>query len=132
LDDYGTRLRLALQRNLGKKRDILGWIKDKLLIRNPRGLILAGANSLEIQKLKMKGLVLRKLEQMEMDLKGLDKTLQALSPWGILDRGYALVQVLPELTLVRKVEDAHPGRQVRVSIARGELDCLVEQTRNKE
>jgi exodeoxyribonuclease VII large subunit len=129
LDDYGTRLRLGLQRNLGKKRDTLGWIQDKLLMRNPRGLILAGGNSLEIQKLKLKGLVLRKLEQLEMDLKGQDKTLQALSPWGILDRGYALVRILPELTLVKNVEDAPPGRQVRISIARGELDCLVQQTR---
>ncbi len=129
LDDYETRLRLGLQRTLGKKQDTLGWIKDKLLMRNPRGMILAGDNGLEIQKLKLKGLVLRKLEQIEMDLKGQDKTLQALSPWGILDRGYALVRILPELTLVKKVEDAPPGRQVRVSLAQGELDCLVEQTR---
>lgn len=132
LDDYGTRLRLGLQRTLGKKRDILGWIQDKLLMRNPRGMILAAGSGLEIQKLKLKGLVVSKTGQAEMDLKGQDKTLQALSPWGILDRGYALVRILPELTLVKNVEDAPAGRQVRVSIARGELDCLVEQTRKKE
>jgi len=132
LDDYEVRLRLALQRILGKKWDRLGWIQDKLLMRNPQGMILAGSNRLEIQKLKLKGLFIRKLGQLEMDLKGQDKTLKALSPWGILDRGYALVRTLPELTLIKKVEDTHPGRQVRVSIAQGELDCLVEQTRKKE
>jgi exodeoxyribonuclease VII large subunit len=101
-------------------------------MRNPQGMILNGTNNLEINKLKLKGLFLRKLEKLEMDLKGQDKTLQALSPWGILDRGYALVRTLPELTLVKKVEEAPPGRQVRVSIAGGELDCLVNETRKKE
>ena len=36
LDDYEARLRLNLQRILGKKQDTLGWIQDKLLMRNPR------------------------------------------------------------------------------------------------
>lgn len=132
LDDYEIRLRQVLPRIFGKKRDALGWIQDKLLLRSPQGMIQAGSNNLEIQKLRLKGGVVRKLEQMEMDLNGRYKILQALSPWGILDRGYALVRVLPELALVKKVEDANPGRQIRVSIARGVLDCLVEQTRKKE
>jgi exodeoxyribonuclease VII large subunit len=132
LDDYEAHLHLSLERILEKKGDTLSWIQDKLMMSNPRGMILNGGSRLEIQQLKLKGLFSRKLEQVEIMLKGLDNTLQALSPWGILDRGYALVRILPELTLVKKVEDARPGRQVRVSIARGELDCLVEETRKKE
>jgi exodeoxyribonuclease VII large subunit len=132
LDDYETRLRLNLERIMGKKQDTLGWIQDMLLMRNPRGMIQARSNHLEIQKLKLQGMFVRRLEQLEMILKGQDKTLQALSPWGILDRGYALVRTLPELTLVKKVEDAQPGRQIRVSITQGELDCMVQQTRKKE
>ncbi|OGP51073.1 MAG: exodeoxyribonuclease VII large subunit [Deltaproteobacteria bacterium RBG_13_43_22] len=132
LDDYGIRLRLALRGVLGKKLDTLGWIQEKLLIRNPQDKILAGNNRLEIQKLKIKGLMSRRLEQTQMVLKSQNKTLQALSPWGVLDRGYALVRTLPELSLVKKVEDAHPGQEIRVFIAHGEMDCLVEQTRKKE
>jgi exodeoxyribonuclease VII large subunit len=132
LDDYETRLRLNLERIMEKKQDTLGWIQDMLLVRNPRGMIQARGNSLEIQKLRLQGAFVRKLEQLEMILKGQDKTLQALSPWGILDRGYALVRTLPELTLVKKMEDVQPGRQIRVSITQGELDCLVQQTRKKE
>ncbi|MGA3084867.1 MAG: exodeoxyribonuclease VII large subunit [Thermodesulfobacteriota bacterium] len=131
LDDYGVRLRLALRGILGKKKDALGWNQEKLVMRNPQDKILAGSNSLEIQKLKLKGLFLRKLEQMETGLKAQNKTLQALNPWGVLDRGYALVRTLPELSLVKKVEDAPPGHEIRVSLAQGELDCLVEQTRER-
>ncbi len=131
LDDYGVRLRLALRGILGKKKDALGWNQEKLAMRNPQDKILAGSNSLEIQKLKLKGLFLRKLEQVETGLKAQNKTLQALNPWGVLDRGYALVRTLPELSLVKKWEDAPPGHEIRVSLAHGELDCLVEQTRER-
>ncbi|MBA4395090.1 MAG: hypothetical protein C0407_16185, partial [Desulfobacca sp.] len=74
----------------------------------------------------------KKIEQRKMEIKAQRKTLQALSPWGILDRGYALVQTLPELQLVKKVEDAPPGQEIRVSIAQGELDCLVNKTHQKK
>jgi len=131
LDDYGVHLRLALRGILGKKKDALGWNQEKLVMRNPQDKVLAVRNNLEINKLKLKGFFLRKLEQMESDLKAQNKALQALSPWGVLDRGYALVRTLPELSLVKKVEDACPGQEIRVSIAHGELDCLVEQTREK-
>ncbi|MBI5604886.1 MAG: exodeoxyribonuclease VII large subunit [Deltaproteobacteria bacterium] len=132
LDDYGTRLRLALRGILGKRQDTLTWIQEKLLLKAPRDKVLAGQNSLEIQRLKLRGLINRKLEQWEMALEAQGKTLQALSPWGILDRGYALVRTLPDLALLKKVEEAPPGKHIRVSIAQGELDCLVERTRKKE
>jgi exodeoxyribonuclease VII large subunit len=131
LDDYAVRLRLALRGILGKKKDALGWNQEKLVMRNPQDKVLAGRNNLEIKKLKLKGLFFRKVEQIELDLKSQNKTLQALSPWGVLDRGYALVQALPKLTLVKQVEDAPPGQEIRVSLAHGELDCLVKQTRER-
>jgi exodeoxyribonuclease VII large subunit len=132
LDDYGVRIRLALRGILDKKSGGLTRVQEKLLMVNPRGKILDGRNRLEIQKLKLRGLIGKKVEQQEMGLRAQQKTLLALSPWGIFDRGYALVQTLPELVLVKKVEDAHPGQEIRVSLSQGEMDCLVEQTRKKE
>lgn len=132
LDDYGVRLRLALRGLLDKKLGGLTRIQEKLLMINPRDKILAGQNRLEIQKLKLNGLIKKKVEQQEMGLKAQQKILLALSPCGILDRGYALVRTLPELALVKKVEDALPGKEIRVSLSHGEMDCLVEETRKKE
>jgi exodeoxyribonuclease VII large subunit len=132
LDDYGVRLRLALRAVLDKKSGGLTRVKEKLLMVNPRDKILEGRNRLAIQKLKLRGLIEKKVEQREMGLRAQQKTLLALSPWGILDRGYALVRTLPELALVKKVEDARPGQEIRVSLSHGEMDCLVEETRKKE
>lgn len=132
LDDYGVRLKLALRGILGKKVDALAWVQEKVGMKNPKDKILEGENRLEIQQLKLRVLMKRKYEQLEMALEAQQKTLLALSPFGILDRGYALVRTLPELILVTRVEDTHPGKHVRVSLAQGEMDCLVEQTRKKE
>jgi exodeoxyribonuclease VII large subunit len=76
--------------------------------------------------------VTKKIDQLDLEMKVQHKTLQALSPWAILDRGYALVQTLPALQLVRKIEEAPVGQEVRVLLARGELDCLVKTVRRKE
>jgi exodeoxyribonuclease VII large subunit len=132
LDDYGVRLRLALQGRTEKKAGFLSRIQEKLGMVTPRDRTLDGLNRLEIQNLKLRGSIKGKLEQQTMALTALQKTLSALSPRGILGRGYAIVRTLPELALVKTVENAPPGKEIRVSIARGELDCRVEQTRKKE
>jgi exodeoxyribonuclease VII large subunit len=132
VDDYETRLRLALRGVLEKRLDSLRWMQEKLVMKNPQDKIQFLQGTLAIQKLKLNGLMIRITEQLEMEIKSQHKTLQALSPWGILDRGYALVQTLPELRLVKKVADAPSGTEIRVSIAQGALDCLVNTTHQKE
>jgi exodeoxyribonuclease VII large subunit len=123
---------LALRGILGKREDAWTWLQEKLLMRNPKEKIFSLQAGLEIQKLKLVGLINKKLDQVDLELKAQQKTLQALSPWGILDRGYALAQTLPELMLIKHITDAPPGREIRVSLAQGELDCLVKTVRQKE
>jgi exodeoxyribonuclease VII large subunit len=55
--------------------------------------------------------------------------LEALSPLAVLGRGYAIARRLPEGKILRAASDAPPGRRVRVQLSRGELDCLVEESR---
>ncbi|MGH8645587.1 MAG: exodeoxyribonuclease VII large subunit [Gammaproteobacteria bacterium] len=56
----------------------------------------------------------------------LDRALHAVSPLGTLERGYAIVSRLPERTLVRSVNQAHPGAQIEARLACGYLYCRVE------
>lgn len=132
LDDYGIRLRLALRGVLGNKGDSLKWAREKLLMNSPSKKMVLLQKGSEILELRLRGAIIKKTDQWAMDFRSQWKTLRALNPWGVLDRGYALVQTLPEKGFVKKVEDAPPGRQIRVSLSRGEMDCLVEKTRHKE
>ena len=87
LDDYGVRLRLALRAILDKKSGGLTRIQEKLLMVNPRDKILEGRNRLEIQKLKLRGLIEKKVEQQEMGLRGPAKNPFGLESLGNLGSG---------------------------------------------
>jgi exodeoxyribonuclease VII large subunit len=55
--------------------------------------------------------------------------LEALSPLATLGRGYALVERLPDGTLVRSAEQLAPGNDVRLRFSRGEALARVVRTR---
>ncbi len=61
-----------------------------------------------------------------------NRALRAVSPLGTLERGYAIVSRLPERTLVRSVNQAHPGAQIEARLACGYLYCRVEASKEIE
>ena len=58
--------------------------------------------------------------------------LESLSPLGVLARGYALCWDERHGRLVRDAAAVSPGDQLRVTVSRGEIDCVVERTREPE
>ncbi|MBI5488576.1 MAG: exodeoxyribonuclease VII large subunit [Deltaproteobacteria bacterium] len=57
--------------------------------------------------------------------------LHALSPLGVLGRGYALARTSDGLVL-SDAASVHPGDRVDVTLARGELECEVRNVRIKD
>jgi exodeoxyribonuclease VII large subunit len=132
LDDQTARLRTALIRVLEKKQEALLRNSEKLWLRNPKTKVSTLRHNLDLLQLNVTTLMARRLEQTQKDLQAQHKTLLALSPWAVLDRGYALVRTLPGLKMVKEVDDTGSGQRVRVSLSGGELDCLVEETRTQK
>ena len=58
--------------------------------------------------------------------------LTTLSPFAVLARGYAVVRMLPEGTVLSDAEKAIPGTQVGITLARGALVCRVEEVDGDE
>jgi exodeoxyribonuclease VII large subunit len=56
--------------------------------------------------------------------------LNALSPYKVLDRGYAIVTRLSDGKIVKSAEDAPVGEMVKVRLAQGMLVCKVEETKS--
>jgi exodeoxyribonuclease VII large subunit len=129
LDDLTLRLQSALRRSVSQNQEAFQLIREKLTFRSPSQTITSLQNNLALWNVKTGNLIRRRVEQAEMNLSAQLKALKALSPWAVLDRGYALVRTLPELRVVKEAEETSPGRRVRVSLSHGELDCLVEETR---
>ena len=64
------------------------------------------------------------MDQRESKLKELDRTLAAISPLGVLERGYSIVQT-PE-GVVRDGADLAEGQQVAITFARGKAAARIE------
>ncbi|WP_423063806.1 exodeoxyribonuclease VII large subunit [Candidiatus Paracoxiella cheracis] len=61
----------------------------------------------------------------------LSKSLHALSPLNVLDRGFAIVTATDTQTILRKARDVNVGETVTARLAEGRLDCRVEKIYDK-
>ncbi len=57
--------------------------------------------------------------------------LDALSPLAVLGRGYAVCWDESHTRIIRAADAVRPGDRVHVTLARGELDCRVEEGRSE-
>jgi exodeoxyribonuclease VII large subunit len=58
---------------------------------------------------------------------GLEQRLQVLNPHATLNRGYAVVSHL-DGSIVRRVEQAHPGDELKIQVSDGEFSAeVIEQ-----
>jgi exonuclease VII large subunit len=58
-------------------------------------------------------------------LRELDTRLQALSPAGVLARGYAIVRAVPEGEIVRDPRRIHVDQQLEVLVEKGSFAAKV-------
>ena len=63
-------------------------------------------------------------------LRGCASRLDTLSPLAVLGRGYAVCWNADRTEVVRDAAATTPGDRVRVTLARGELDCEVLRAGN--
>ena len=63
-------------------------------------------------------------------LRGAAARLEALSPLAVLGRGYAVCWNSARTAVIRDAATVAAGERVRVTLARGELDCHVDRSHN--
>jgi exodeoxyribonuclease VII large subunit len=74
---------------------------------------------------RLRGTVARRRDRAEMRLRELVARLDGLSPLAVLGRGYAVAWSPDASHALRDAEEVAPGDRIRVTLARGELDCTV-------
>ena len=100
-------LRLALETFDLRRR--LGRVRTRLVAADGR---LASASA-------------RSRHRADGRLRGAAARLDALSPLAVLGRGYAVCWNADRTGVIRDADAVAPGEHVRVTLARGELDCHV-------
>ncbi len=75
--------------------------------------------------------MVRRLHHAESRLRSCAGRLETLSPLAVLGRGYAVCWNADRTRALRDATLAAPGDRVRVTLARGELDCEVQGVRSE-
>ncbi len=74
---------------------------------------------------RLSGAIVRQRHEADTRLRDYAGRLDALSPLGVLGRGYALCWNADRTGIIRDASATTPGDRVRVTLAKGELECEV-------
>jgi exodeoxyribonuclease VII large subunit len=74
---------------------------------------------------RLGGAIARRRHAADARLRGCASRLDTLSPLAVLGRGYAVCWNADRTVAVRDAAETTPGDRVRVTLAKGELDCEV-------
>jgi exodeoxyribonuclease VII large subunit len=74
---------------------------------------------------QLRGVGARRQDRALAQLRGIAGRLESLSPLAVLARGYAVVWNADKTLAIRDAASVGPGDDVKVTLARGELDCEV-------
>ncbi len=127
VDERGEALTRRCRRLLEGQRQALKLAQSRLLLLSP-GKALAPARqhlaALSGELLKAWG---RSFNERRRHLEVSLEHLQKLDPLAILQRGYAVATLLPTGAIIRDAAQAPPGTEIRVRVAKGRMDCRVEE-----
>lgn len=125
LDLLGDRLAIAGRRRIDDARHILERLADRLNTTGQRRIDDA-RRKLERLSDRAATALRRLLDDRRHRVARLAAELEALSPLGVLARGYSLTTRDDRTTLVRKPGDVRPGDLIRTRLAGGEILSRVE------
>jgi exodeoxyribonuclease VII large subunit len=147
LDAAQDRALAAARQTLARKRRLLDEHQRKLSALHPRARLESDRRTLHALEQRLQTALRKQLQQKRPQLVALEQRLHArlrqqidarkrafataagkldaLSPLSVLERGYSLTKNAEGHVLTR-ASDARPGDEVRVKLARGELDCRVQ------
>lgn len=127
LDDWQERVLRAVKRLVEGKRRGCELMKAKLMMA-------FGPQKLEERKHRLgdiyRGLnreIMKLLKDYSGRLQNAETSLRMLSPYRVLERGYAIVTRSCDGTLVKSAQDVKVGEEVEVKFAYDGLKCSVEE-----
>jgi exodeoxyribonuclease VII large subunit len=116
---------------LAEGRRALTEARGRLATLHPRSRIQGHRASLSQLEARLRHCVQRQLEGCKGEFRTLAGRLQAMSPLGVLDRGYALATDSAG-DVISDAGSVSVGDRVSVRLARGSLSCTVDETQDEQ
>jgi exodeoxyribonuclease VII large subunit len=131
VDDAAQRMARAMRRRTTQKHaDIEGFVR-LLLTRHPRAKVARSRGALGPLRVRLRAAVGARVEAARSGLGAQAASLDAMSPLGVLSRGYAIATTEGGRA-VRVSSEVRPGERLDVRVHRGRLSTRVESVGEPE
>ncbi len=125
LDQFVLRLKSATRTKFDSLKNRLQIARQSYAFRIPLGLTEQYGQRIGDLMEKIKGVFGQSLEILKGRLGGFSGRLEALSPLGVLSRGYSLALKLPERTSIREARTLRINDSVEVIVHQGKFTSKV-------
>ena len=125
MSDLGQRAEMAMTSLLERGRNDLSNIESRLRFYSPARRLQSERQRVDEWTRRLSGAQVHRLALEASRINGMGKRLEALSPFQVLARGYAVVTRAADGSLVRSVEDVREGDGLRVRVSDGEVEGTV-------
>ena len=119
LERLVERLRLGWRFHFQKQREQTARNAQQLQLTSPLVRLINFATGIKTCRTLLTERLNRRLTQRVQELTGLESQLKALSPLATLGRGFAIVQLEEEGTIVRSASTLRPGDSIVTRFAKG-------------
>ena len=125
-DELSLRLERTVRSGIGVKHTRIETLSARLWSLAPSALIALRLTECDHYVRRLRHGIDQTLAKTTGQLVNLSRALQAMSPLATLERGYAIVTLLPGGEIVRDAARVAPGCEVDTRLARGRLRCRVD------
>ena len=130
LDELTQRMNRSIMGAIDTRRDAAQWRRDRLKAASPMSRV-------ELERHTCQGLATRltlalhtTLFKLRGKLQGLDQSLRALSPEGVLERGYSIIRRTTDGELITRASQVQHSDALDIVLADGVVETLVQRKKD--
>lgn len=132
LSRFSERLASHSRSLVSRKDKRLSALTVRLKDHSPVHQMKLARTRLNSQQKELKVAMRAQAHKQQMQLTGMMRQLDALSPLKVMARGYSLVYDEQESKLIRKLDDVQLGDVIKVKVADGQIDAQVWSLKGRD
>ncbi len=127
IDLLSDKLVRAIKRNFELKLEATNSLSQSLKYQGPENKINQYYQYIDEFTGRIKSRIKHQIELYEERIKKDSQRIDSLSPWAIIERGYSICRKLPQLEIVKRLEQVEIGNEIEVIISDGKISSKVDK-----
>lgn len=127
IDLLNDKLVRAIKRNFELKLEATNSLSKNLKYQGPENKINQYYQYIDEFTGRIKSRIKHQIELYEERVKKDSQRIDSLSPWAVIERGYSICRKLPQLEIVKRLEQVEIGNKIEVIISDGKISSKVDK-----